>query len=140
MMKKGVFFLFLIVVGCGSKETFQHKFPIPFSEYYYTISDNQTHFVIQFEQPIPDEIELQQLFFRNQNVNIKSLSKVKFEAVFVNSDLILDADSNQESVNQPPINQSKSFQLKPNQAVLEYKQKGITKQYLLSNVEEKLSR
>lgn len=125
------------MVGCASSEAFQPQFPIPISDYFYEVKGNQTHFIIEFLQPIPDEIKLEKFYFKNQVAAIKMISNQKADAVLTKPDLILDADSTQESENQPPLKEKIPFQIKPTEAVLEYKHKGKTKRYLFSNVVEK---
>lgn len=136
-MKKIYSLLFLIAMACSSKDAFQQEFPIPISDYYYTIEGNQTVFTIELKQPILEAIEMQFLYFRNQKVNVKGISKNTFEATFTKSDLILDANSIEEAINQPPIIKEIPYQIKPTEAVLEYKHKGKTKRYFFSNVVEK---
>jgi|GEM_PF-2330863 len=127
----------LILSGCASKETFQTQFPIPISEYFYQIKGNQTHFVIEFQQSISEDIKLEKLYFRNQTEVIKMVSSQKAKAVFMKSDLILDANPKNEYGNQPPIQEKQRFQLNSTEAVLEFTQNGKIKHYKFTNVTEK---
>lgn len=136
-MKIIISLLFLIAIACSSKETFQQEFPMPISDYYYTSKGNQTVFTFELKQPISDVIEMQIIFFRNQKATVKEISKNTFEATFSKPDLVMDIDSKEEIVNQPPIIKEIPFQLKSTEAVLEYKHKGKIKRYLFSNVVEK---
>lgn len=137
MMKSFSIIIVLILVGCASKETFQTQFPIPISDYFYQINGNKTHFVIEFQQSILEEIQLEKLYFRNQTAEIKLISSQKVEAVFFKPDLILDVNPENEYGNQPPISQKQRFQLNSNEAVLEFIQKGKIKHYKFTNVTEK---
>lgn len=136
-MKKLICLLLLILVSCASSEAFQPQFPVPISDYFYENKGNQTHFIIEFKQAIPDEIKLEKLYFRNQAKAIKMISSQKAETIFTKPDLILDADSKEESTNKVPNVSKTRFQLKTNEAVLEYRHKGKTNYYLFSNVVEK---
>jgi len=136
-MKKIISLLFLITVACSSKDAFQQEFPIPIADYYYSTKGNQTVFTIELKQPISEAIEIQTMYFRNQKASVKEISKNKFEATFSKPDLVMDVDLKEEAVNQPPIIIEIPFQLKPTDAVLEYKHKGKIKRYLFSNVVEK---
>jgi len=136
-MRKIIWFLILILVSCNSKDVFQQEFPLPIADYYFSTNGNQTVFTIVLKQPISDAIEMQNLYFRNQKATVKMISENTFDAVFNKPDLILDADSTQESENQPPLKDTIPFQIKPNEAVLEYKHKGKTSYFLFSNVVEK---
>ena len=139
-MKKSIGFIVFLLIACSSKDAFQQEFPIPISDYYFTTSGNLKTFKMDLKQPISDDIELKYLYFRNQKASLKIISKDKFEAVFTKPDLILDADSKEESVNQSPIFENTRFHLKPNEAVLEYQLKRKTKHYHFTNVVEKSNR
>ena len=136
-MKKTVWFLILVLVSCNSKDVFQQEFPMPIADYFYSIKGNQTVFTIELKQPISEAIEMQTMYFRNQKASVKEISKNTFAATFSKPDLVMDVDPKEEAVNQPPIIKEFPFQLKPTEAVLEYKHKGKTKRYLFSNVVEK---
>jgi hypothetical protein len=110
---------------------------MPIADYFYSIKGNQTVFTIELKQPISEAIEMQTMYFRNQKASVKEISKNTFAATFSKPDLVMDVDPKEEAVNQPPIIKDIPFQLKPTEAVLEYKHKGKIKRYLFSNVVEK---
>jgi hypothetical protein len=136
-MKKIISLLFLITVACSSKDAFQQEFPMPIASYYYSTKGNQTVFTIELKQPISGALEMQSMYFRNQKAAVIEISKNTFAATFSKPDLVMDVDPKEEAVNQPPIIKEIPFQLKPTEAVLEYKHKGKKKRYLFSNVVEK---
>lgn len=136
-MKRLLYIQLLFLVGCASKETFQTQFPIPISDYFYEVKDNQTYFLIEFQQPISNEIKLEKLYFRNQTAEVSMLSSQKAEVIFIKSDLILDANPTNEYGNQPPILQNHRFQLNSDEAVLEFIQNGKIKHYKFINITEK---
>ncbi|HBI00240.1 MAG TPA: hypothetical protein PLL09_08250 [Flavobacterium sp.] len=136
-MKSYSIIVLLILLGCASKETFQTQFPISISDYFYQIKGNQTHFVIEFQQSISEDIKLEKLYFRNQTAAIKMISGKKAEAIFIKPDLILDANPENEYGNLPPIPQKQRFQLNSNEAVLEFTQNGKIKHYKFTNITEK---
>ena len=136
-MKKIITLLFLIVMACSSKDAFQQEFPMPILGYYYTTNGNQTVFIIELKQPISDAIEMQTMYFRNQKAAVKEISKNTFEATFSKPYVVMHVDPKEETVNQLPIIKEIPFQLKPTEAVLEYKHKGKIQRYLFSNVVEK---
>ncbi|WP_396173850.1 hypothetical protein [Flavobacterium sp.] len=136
-MKKIISLLFLIAIACSSKDAIQQEFPMPIADYYYTTKGNQTVFTIELKQPISGAIEMQTMFFRYQNSSVKEISKNIFAATFSTPDLVMDVDPKEEAVNQLPNVKEFPIQLKPTEAVLEYKHKGKTKRYLFSNVVEK---
>lgn len=136
-MKSFSIIVVLILVGCASKETFQSQFYIPIADYFYQINGNKTHFVIEFQQSILEDLKFEKLYFRNQTAKIKMISNQKAEAVFTKPDLILDANPEKEYGNQPPIPQKQRFQLNSTEAVLEFTQNGKIKHYKFTNVAEK---
>ena len=136
-MKNLSIFVLLILVGCSPKETFQTQFPIPIADYYYEINGNKTHFIIEFQQPIPNEIKVEKLYFLNQYEAIKMLSNQKAEAIFIKPDLILDANTEEEYGNQAPIPQKQRFQINYTEAVLEFTQNNKIKHYKFTNITEK---
>ena len=136
-MKKIISLLVIFAIACSSKDAFQQEFPMPISDYYYFTKGSQTVFRIELKQPISEAIEMQTMYFRNQKASVKEISKNTFEATFSKPDLVIDVDPKEEVVNQPPIIKEFPFQIKPNEAVLEYKHKGKTNYYLFSNVVEK---
>jgi hypothetical protein len=136
-MKKIISLLFLIAVACSSKDAFQQEFPMPIADYYYSTKGNQTVFTIELKQPISEAIEMQTMYFRNQKALVKEISKSTFAATFSTPDLVMDVDPKEEAVNQLPIVKEFPLQLKPNDAVLEYKHKGKIQRYLFSNLAEK---
>ena len=127
----------LFILGCISKEASQTHFPVPIFDYYFSTSGNQTVFTIELKQPISEAIEMQNMYFRNQKALVKEISKNTFVATFSTPDLVMDVDPKEEAVNQLPIVKEIPFQLKPTEAVLEYKHKGKIQRYLFSNVVEK---
>ena len=137
MIKSFLIIVVLVLVGCASNETFQTQFPVPISDYFYEVKGNQTFFLIEFQQPIPNEIKVEKFYFRNQTAAIKMISSKKAEAVFIKPDLILDANPEKEYGNQPPIPQKQRFQLNSTEAVLEFTQNGKIKHYKFTNVVEK---
>ncbi len=136
-MKKIISLLFLLAIACNSKDALQQEFPMPISNYYYSTKGNQTLFKIELSQPLSGDIQLLNIYFRNQKAAVTEISKNTFEATFNKPDLAMDVDPKEEAGNQPPIIKEIPFQLKPTEAVLEYKHKGKIKRYLFSNVVEK---
>lgn len=136
-MKSFSIIILLILVGCASEQTFQTQFPIPIADYYYEINGHKTHFIIEFQQTISEDIKLEKLYFRNQTAVIKMISSKKAEAVFIKPDLILDENPEKEYGNQPPIQEKQRLQLKATEAVLEFTQKGKIKYYKFINITEK---
>lgn len=127
----------LILFGCAPKDTFQSQFPVPVLEYFYEEKGNQTHFIIEFKELFPEEIQLQKLYFRNKEGQVEMISDQKAKVVFTKPDFILDKNPEKEFGNQPPNLSQPRFQLKASEAIVEYKEKGKIKYFKLTNVNEK---
>lgn len=136
-MKKLLYLQLLFLFGCSPKEVFQTQFPIPIADYFYEVNGNKTHFLIEFQLPISEDIKLEKLYFRNQTATIKMISNQKAEVVFIKPDLILDANPENEYGNQPPIPPKQRFQINSSEAVLEFTQNGKIKHFKFINITEK---
>ena len=148
--KKIIFFLFIGISlsFCALKEGFQAKFPQEFASVYYQKwvggvrgSGGGIHFHIEFKQPLSAAIELEKIYFLNQEAKVEQQSKTVFVANFVqkynNPDLILEDDSNKEYGNKAPVIEKPKFNLKPNEGMLEYKKKDKTFFFKIKNIKEK---
>ncbi|MBA4155548.1 hypothetical protein [Flavobacterium sp.] len=136
-MNKLLILLLFFLLSCAPKEAFQQEFPVVISNYYYSNNGNKIIFIVQFEKAIPAEIQLQSLYFRNQKTVVEKISDQNFQAVFVKPDLIFDSNPEKEYGNEPPTIQKSQFNLKPTEAVLEFKQAGIVKHYKFRDVVER---
>ncbi|MFV5687411.1 hypothetical protein ACM55M_02155 [Flavobacterium sp. ZT3R25] len=97
-------------------------------------------FYIEFKKSLSKEIKLEKIIFRNLETNLKELSKNTFVAHFyqknINQDLILDSDSKKEYGNKAPIIIKSKFDLKPNEALLEYTKNNKTLFFKIMNAKE----
>ncbi len=100
-----------------------------------------TDFYIEFKKPLSKNIKLEKIYFRSQAANLKELTKNIFVAHFYQQnripDLILDSDSLKEYGNKAPVILKPKFDLKPNEAVLEYKKMDQPQFYRITNLIEK---
>ncbi len=128
------------------KQEFQTEFPQEIQSVYYRIKNNDAessviNFYIEFKNPLSDNIKLEKIFFHKQESAIQEITPKVFESSFLQSnkieDLILDIDPAKEYGNRAPIIQKSKFDLKPNEAILEYKKEGKTLFFKISNVLEK---
>ncbi|MBN8565881.1 MAG: hypothetical protein J0M25_03965 [Flavobacteriales bacterium] len=136
-MKNFAIIFLLILFGCAPKDTFQSQFPVPILEYYYEVIGNHTQFIIEFKEVVPEAIQLQKLYFRNNESQIEMISDQKAKVVFSKPDIILDENPEKEFGNQPPNLKQPRFQLKASEAIVEYKENGKIKHFKLTNVNEK---
>lgn len=128
---------------CASKEGFQNKFPQEFASVY---SEHWTggvrgagggiHFHMEFKKPLSSDILLEKVYFQNLEAEVERQSQTVFVANFtipyIDPDLISEDDNNQASSIDKP-----KFDLKENEAVLEYKKNNKTMFFKIINIKEK---
>lgn len=152
-MKTSVQILFLllivIILGyCAPKEGIKTSFPQKIKSVYFQkwIEGKEpkgrvTLFYIEFEAPLSKDIQLQKIYFQNQEGNFEQATKNTFVAhlapIHSNPDLILHKDSRKEYGNRAPIITKPKFVLKPTEAVLEYKSNGKSYFFKINNLKEK---
>lgn len=131
---------------CASQEKFQMEFPQKIESVYFQRwvggrpeSGSGTNFNLKLEQPLDKNIILIHVYFLNQVAEIKPTSNREYFAKFYNpnNNLILDASSSNEYGNSPPNVSKPKFDLKPNEAVLEYRYQSKRRFYKISNIKEK---
>jgi hypothetical protein len=146
---KTIFFLFIIAISltfCAMKQEFQTEFPQEIQSAFYqkwldSKESSGTNFYIEFKKPLEANIKLQKIYFQNQELAIKGIVKNTFTAHFYKEnkkeDFILHKDPSKEYGNKAPVLQKTKFDLKPNEAVLEYKKDDKTQFFKITNVIEK---
>ena len=144
-------FLLLIVISvvyCAPKEDLKTSFPQKIKAIYFQKSHARnerdgsgTDFYIEFETPLSKDIQLQKIYFKNQEGNFEQATKNTFVAhlapIYSNPDLILHKDSRKEYGNRAPIITKPKFVLKPTEAVLEYKSNGKSYFFKINNLKQK---
>lgn len=146
---KTAVFLFIIAISltfCAMKPELQTEFPQEIQSAFYQkwedgTESSGTHFYIEFKKPLAANIKLEKIYFQNQESAIKGIAKNTFVAHFYREnkkeDLVLDIDPDKEYGNKAPVIQKSKFDLKPNEAVLEYKQDNKTQFFKITNLIEK---
>lgn len=143
-----VFFLLIIIslVYCAPKEEMKTTFPQKIKSVYFQKridikGGSGTDFYIEFEAPLSNEIQLVKIYFQSQEAGFEPISKNVFVAhlplKYSNTDLILHKDSRKEYGNQAPIITKPKFDLKPTEALLEYKSNGKSCFFKIKNPKEK---
>jgi hypothetical protein len=133
---------------CGSNHQRQMDFTQEIAQVYYETQavENEAdaisiYFHIEFKEPLSEEIRLQNVYFRNQEAVIEKESEKKYVAHFpqmlIKQDLVLDSDSKKEYGNKSPIIVKPKFELKIDEAVLEYKKDNETIFFKLKEIIEK---
>ena len=140
------FILCFVLTFCGIKQELQMEFPQEIQSVFYqkNIEKSTIQFCIEFQIPLAKTIHLKKVYFHNQQAVIEAINTNKFVAHFTaNSkkvDLILDSDSTKEYANKPPVTAKSKFELKSNEAVLEYQINNKTNYFKITNVIERVVR
>ena len=131
---------------CAMKQELQMEFPQETQSVFYQKQkvgkgNGGIQFYIEFKKPLATNLKLAKIYFHNQESPVEEITKNSFVAHFYESDkkedLILDIDSTKEYGNKAPMFQKSKFNLKHNEAVLEYKKENIIYFYKITNVLEK---
>jgi hypothetical protein len=140
--------LFLLGTGltfCAMKQELQTEFPQEIkSVYFHKWLDGEKgsrfDFYIEFKKRLSQKIRLKKIYFKNQEMTLKEVSKNIFVAHFykknINQDLILDSDSLKEYGNKAPVILKPKFDLNPNEALLEYTENDKTLFFKIMNPKE----
>ena len=146
---KTIALLFIIAISltfCAMKQELQTKFPQEIKSVFYQKwkegpENDGTHFYIEFKKPLAANIKLEKIYFQNQESPVEEITKNTFVAHFYQSntkeDFIMDIDPAKEYGNKAPAIQKSKFDLKPNEAVLEYKKDGKIQFFKIANLIEK---
>jgi hypothetical protein len=131
---------------CAMKQEFQTEFPQEIQSVFYQKGKNGTessviNFYIEFKNPLSANIKLEKIYFHNQESLVQEITPKDFKSTFLQSnkkeDLIMDKNPAKEYGNKAPVVQKSKFDLKSNEAVLEYTKDGKTLFYKIANFLEK---
>ena len=128
------------------KQEFQTEFPQEIQSVFYQKIKKGTessviNFYIEFKNPLSADIKLEKIYFHNQESLVQEITPKDFKSTFLQSnkkeDLIMDKKPAKEYGNRAPVIEKSKFDLKPNEAVLEYKKDDKTQFFKITNVIEK---
>ena len=131
---------------CAMKQELQTEFPQEIQSAFYQKMKNGnensgTHFYIEFKKALALNIKLEKIYFHNQESLVNEITKNTFVSHFYQSnkkeDLILDSNPVKEYGNKAPVIQISKFDLKPNEAILEYKKDNKPQFFKITNLIEK---
>ena len=141
--------LFIIVTSltfCAMKQEFQAEFPQEIQSVFYQKEDKGNeddviYFCIEFKKPLATTIKLEKSYFHKQMATVEEITKNIFVVYFKEGnkkeDLILDLNSAKEYGNKAPILEKSKFDLKPDEAVVEYKNNNKTQFFKIKNLIKK---
>ena len=122
----------------------QESFPIAIKEVYHQHwmagvrgGGSGTGFYIEFEKVLPENIVLNQLYFRKSTAKVNKVSETQYMFSFKGAanwkrENEYESDEpKQGKSTEPP------FAIEDNEAILEYTQKGKTKYYKITNIKGK---
>ena len=131
---------------CAMKQEFQTEFPQEIQSVFYQkikkgSESSVINFYIEFKNPLSANIKLEKIYFHNQESLVQEITPKDFKSTFLQSnkkeDLIMDKNPAKEYGNKAPVIQKTKFDLKPNEAVLEYKKDDETQFFIIKNLIEK---
>lgn len=146
---KKISFLLITAISltfCVMKQELQMKFPQEIQAAFYQKEKKGTessviNFYIEFKNPLSANIKLEKIYFHNQESLVQEITPKDFKSTFLQSnkkeDLIMDKNPTKEYGNKAPVVSKSKFDLKLNEAVLEYKKDSKTLFYKILNVPEK---
>lgn len=133
-----LFLLFALFNGftfCATKENFKKTFPQEIASISFEKwtggrreTGSGTTISIEFKKQLQKNIHLQKVYFQNQETEIVQENRTKFRANFHSNALY--------RVHHSSNSDSKNFNLKYNEAVIEYQNKNKTYFYKCSNIKE----
>ena len=141
-----LFFTAISLTFCAMKQELQTEFPQEIQSAFYQKMKNGnessgTHFYIEFKKPLETNIKLEKIYFHNKESLVSEITKNTFVSHFYQrnkkEDLILDSNPAKEYGNKAPVIQKSKFDLKPNEAILEYKKDDKTQFFKITNLIEK---
>ena len=127
--------LFNLITFCASKENLKANFPQEITSMSFEKwtggrreTGSGTKVSIEFKKQLPKNIHLQKIYFQNQETEIVQENETKFSASFHSNALYREQHSSDAA--------SKNFNLKDNEAVIEYQNQSKTYFYKCSNIKE----
>ena len=147
-----LFSLFIFSISltfCAMKQELQSEFPQEIQSIFYLKGElsNQEegiHLYIEFKEPLLSTIKLEKIYFHNQSAAVNEITTSTFVAHFKDrnkkQDLILDANPAKEYGNKAPVLEKSQFDLKSDEAILEYKNNSKTQFFKITNLIEKANK
>ena len=131
---------------CAMKQELQTTFPQEIQRVFYQKEklekrNEGIHFYIEFKKPLDKSIALKKIYFLHYQGSMQEITPKNYKVALLTSDtindLILDIDPAKEYGNKAPVIAKARFDIKPTEAVLEYKLKNKTYYFKISNIFEK---
>ena len=130
-----LFALFNVFTFCATKQNLKATFPQEIASISFEKwtggrreTGSGTTISIEFKKPLHKNIQLQKVYFQNQETEIVQENETKYRANF-HSNAIYRENPSSDSA-------SKNFNLKDNEAIIEYQNKNKTYFYKCSNLKE----
>jgi hypothetical protein len=104
------------------------------------LTGSGTNFEIKFKDRLPQNYRLKKVYFQNSEATFESDKYNIFVAHFYQkpkTDIILEGDSKKEYANKVPETTKAKFELKPDEAILEFTNGSKTEQFKISKIEER---
>jgi len=150
---KSVFVIIVMMTSsCSSKKEMSTELPQAIEDVYFQkwiggqeLSGSGTNFHLEFKNKLPQNTYLVKVYFQNQEADFDKENETTYVAHLygkpVNSDIILDSNSDKEYGNQLPDDKRTTpdfpYDLKPTEAVLEFHINNKATQVKIANIQEK---
>lgn len=143
-----VFFLIIGLTSCSSQQEVKTNLPWETESVYFQRwiggqekTGTGINFYLKFYEQFPPNFHLKKVYFRNQEANFIKENEITFVARFyqkpINSDIILDGNTSNEYSNNPPEIIKSKFDLKDNEAILEFEKDNKIQFFKINSVKEK---
>ncbi|UFH47141.1 hypothetical protein LNP27_03680 [Flavobacterium galactosidilyticum] len=141
-----LFTISISLTFCAMKQELQSEFPQEIHSVFYqkielSNKEDGIHFYIEFKKPLAPTIKLEKIYFQKQSAAVVEITTSAFVAHFKDRnkkhDFILDSNSAKEYGNKAPIIEKSKFELKSNEAVVEFKNNNKTQFFKITNITEK---
>lgn len=132
----------ILLSSCGSNKELQERSPAQFDQSYFTSTTNSLQLFIPVKAIQHNRITLDSVYFRGMKapLELDSENISVYTAHFNtgNKDLIMSSDTTEEYANKMPQMPVKvPFELKPDEAVVVFKENNKKKYYKITGIKER---
>lgn len=124
----------MLFISCASKKKIQNNFPQKIAQIYFQqwiggqeLTGSGIYFYVQFEKPLNKEIQLEKIYFRENEAVLKQENETNYKANFFQK----NETENTSKINIP------TFYLTENQAILIYTINQKSFYFKIENIKQK---
>lgn len=134
----GISFLMLLYTGCAGNLKDPKSAPEDFQQAYYVVEGTILKLILPVSQKASSGISPSNIYFRERKAPLYEIKPGMYSAVFdTGNDMVLSSDPLEEYGNKLPQRSQKApFQISNDEAVVEYKEKGEVRYFILRGIVE----